>query len=111
MDYQGEGDVGRETAWLVERKADMSGQGELGKTLGGKDEREFGRNMSWQVEGEVTGKIGGWEVGETQDIGRYVDPVREDRKENDGEEEKDVGKTVDTRTVEVFGHEIAGVEF
>ena len=33
--------------WLVGRKADMSGQAEqeLGKTLGGKDEREFGWNM------------------------------------------------------------------
>ena len=41
MDYQGEGegDVGREMAWLVRKKADMSGQAEqeLGKALGGKD--------------------------------------------------------------------------
>ena len=43
MDYQdegeGEGEVGRELAWLVGRKVDISGQAEqeLGKTLGGKD--------------------------------------------------------------------------
>ena len=38
MDYQGEGEGedGREIAWLVGRKVDMSGQAEqeLGKTLG-----------------------------------------------------------------------------
>ena len=69
--------------------------------------------MGWQVERKVTGKIGRWEVGNTQDIGRYVYPVGEDREENDVGEEKDVGKTVDTctQTVEVFGHEIVGVEF
>ena len=85
----------------------MSGQAEqeLGKRLGGKDEREFGKNMGQEVEGEVTGKIGRWEVGGTQDIGRYVYLVREDRKENDVGEEKDVGKKVDTC------HEIAGVVF
>ena len=88
--------------WLVGRKVDMSGQAEqeLGKTLGGKDERE------------VNGKIGGWEVGGIQDVGRYaVYPVREDREKNDMEEEKDVGKKVDACTVETFDHEIAGVEF
>ena len=40
MDYQGEGweDVGRDMAWLVGKKVDMSGQAEqeLGKTVGGK---------------------------------------------------------------------------
>ena len=63
--------------------------------------------MGWQVERKVTGKIGRWEVGGTQDVGRYVHPVGEER-ENDVEEEKDVGKKVDTctQTVEVFGHEI-----
>ena len=49
MDYQGEGegDVGKEMAWLVQRKADMSGQAkqELGKALGMKDGREFGRKI------------------------------------------------------------------
>ena len=50
-------------------------------------------------------------MGGTQDVGRYVYPVREDRKENDVGEEKDVGKKVDTCTVEVFDHEIVGVEF
>ena len=52
-------------------------------------------------------------MGGTQDVGRYVYPVREDRKENDVGEEKDVGKKVDTctKTVEVFGYEIDGVEF
>ena len=35
-------------------------------------------------------------MGGTQDVGRYVHPVREDREEND--EEKDVGKKVDTCT-------------
>ena len=52
-------------------------------------------------------------MGGTQDVGRYVYPVGADRKENDVEEEKDVGKKVDTRTqtVEVFGHGIDGVEF
>ena len=65
--------------------------------------------MGWQV----TGKIGRLEVGGTQGVGRYVDPVREDRKENDVEEDKDVGKKVDTctKTVEASGHEIDGVEF
>ena len=39
--------------------------------------------------------------------------MRADREENDVEEEKDVGKKVDTctQTVEVFGHEIDGVQF
>ena len=50
-------------------------------------------------------------MGGTQDVGRYVYPVREDREENNVREEKDVGKKVDTCTVEVFDHEIAGVEF
>ena len=50
-------------------------------------------------------------MGGTQDVGRYVYPVREDREENDVGEEKDVGKKVDTCTVEVFGREIVGVEF
>ena len=50
----------------------------------------------WQVEREVTGKTGRWEVGGTQDVGRYVYPVREDRKENDVGEDKDIGKKVDT---------------
>ena len=63
--------------------------------------------MGWQV----TGKIGRWEVGGTQDVGRYVYPVREDREKNDVGEEKDVGKKVDTCTVEVFGRGNAGVEF
>ena len=60
--------------------------------------------MGW----EVTGKTGRLEVGGTQGVGRYVYPVREDRKENDVGEDKDVGKKVDTctQTVEVFGHEI-----
>ena len=44
-------------------------------------------------------------MGGTQDVGRCVHPVREDRKENDVGEEKDVGKKVDTC------HEIAGVVF
>ena len=62
--------------------------------------------MGWQV----TGKTGGREVGGTQDIGRYVYPVREDRKENDVGEEKHVGKKDDTCTqiVEASGHEIDG---
>ena len=38
-------------------------------------------------------------------------PVREDREVNNVRESKDAGKKVDTCTVEVFGHEIAGVEF
>ena len=52
-------------------------------------------------------------MGGTQDVDRYVYPVREDRKENDVGEEKDVGKKVDicTQTVEAFGHEIDGVQF
>ena len=105
MGYQGEGEEedGRQAAWLVGRKADLSGQAEqeLGKTLGGKDGRE------------VSGKIGGWEVGGIQDVDRYVDPVREEREKNDAGEDKDVGKNVDTctQTVEAFGHEIDGVEF
>ena len=37
--------------------------------------------------------------------------MREDREENDVEEEKDVGKKVDTCIVEAFGHEIDGVQF
>ena len=101
-------------AWLVQRKVDMSGQAEqeFGRALGEKVEGEFGRKMGgWQVEREVTGKTGRWQVGGTQDVGRYVYPVREEREKNDVEEEKDVGKKVDTYTVQVFGHEIAGVEF
>ena len=49
-------------------------------------------------------------MGGTQDVGRYVYPVGEEREENDVGEEKDVGKKVDTctHTVETFGHEIAG---
>ena len=35
-------------------------------------------------------------MGGTQDVGRYVYPVREDRKENDVGEDKNVGKKVDT---------------
>ena len=52
-------------------------------------------------------------MGGTQDVGRYVYPVEEDREENDVGEEKDVGKKVDTctKTVETSGHEIDGVEF
>ena len=51
-------------------------------------------------------------MGGTQDVGRYVYPVREERK-NDVGEEKDVCKKVDTctKTVEASGHEIDGVEF
>ena len=49
MDYQGEGEGedGREMAWLVRRKVDMSGQAEqeFGRALGEKDERDFGKNM------------------------------------------------------------------
>ena len=88
--------------WLVGRKVDMSGQAEqeLVKILGGKDERE------------VTGKIGRWEVGGTQDVGWYVYSVRKE-KENDVEEEKEVGKKVDacTQTVEAIVHENDGVQF
>ena len=52
-------------------------------------------------------------MGGTQDVGRYVYPVREDREKNDVGEENDVGKKVDTctQTVEAFGHEIDGVQF
>ena len=54
-------------------------------------------------------------MGGTQDIGRHVYLVRgkerEDREENDVGEDKDVGKKVDTCIVEVFGYEIAGMEF
>ena len=55
--------------------------------------------MGWQAERKVTGKTGRWEGGGTQDVG-------EEMEENDVEEEKDVGKKVDTcvKTVEVFGH-------
>ena len=51
-------------------------------------------------------------MGGTQDVGRYVYPVREEREKNDVEE-KDAGKKVDTctQTVEVFGHETDGVQF
>ena len=69
--------------------------------------------MSWQVEGEVTGKIVKWEGGGIQRVGRYVHPVEDEREENDVEEEKDVGKKVAacTQAGEAFGLEIAGVEF
>ena len=52
-------------------------------------------------------------MGGTQDVGRYVYPVREDREKNDVGEEKDVGKKVDTctKTVEAFGYGIDGVQF
>ena len=55
MGYQGEGegegDVGREMAWLVGRKVDMSGQAEqeLGKGVGMKDGKKFGRQMGQEV--------------------------------------------------------------
>ena len=47
-------------------------------------------------------------MGGTQDVGRYVYPVREEREENDVGKEKDVGKKVDTcrQTVEASGNEI-----
>ena len=35
-------------------------------------------------------------MGSTQGVGRYVYPVREDRKENNAGEDKNVGKKVDT---------------
>ena len=100
-----EGEVGRETAWLVGREVDMSGQAEqeLGKGFGKKDEREF------EVE---AGKIEGWKFGGTQDLRRYVYPVR---KVNDGE--KNVGKEVDTciQAEQEFGNGVdngvAGGEF
>ena len=52
-------------------------------------------------------------MGGAQDIGRFVYPVREEREKNDVEEEKDVGKKVDTctQTVEAFVYEIAGEVF
>ena len=46
-------------------------------------------------------------MGGTQNVGRFVYPVREERQENDVGEEKDVGKNVDTCT-QVFGHEFVG---
>ena len=61
--------------------------------------------MDWQVEGEVTGKIGRWIFDYTQHVGRYVYPPRE---VNDGK--KDVGKAeqaLDNGVVD----EVAGVEF
>ena len=66
--------------------------------------------MGWEVEREVTAR---WWVGGTQDVGRYIYPVREERQENDVEEDKDVGKKVDTctQTVEAFVYEIAGEVF
>ena len=80
--------------------------------LVGQAEQEFGRVLGEKVEREVTGKIGRWEVGGTQDVGRYVYPVRKE-KENDVEEEKEVGKKVDTctRTVEAIVRENDGVQF
>ena len=73
----------------------------------------FGLKKCWQAERKVTVKVGRWEGGGTQDVGRYCYPVGEERKENDVEEEKDVDKKVDTctQTVKAFGHVIAGVEF
>ena len=64
--------------------------------MSGQAEQELGKGLGEKVEREVTGKIGRWEVGGTQDVGRYVYPVRADRKENDAGEDKDVGKKVDT---------------
>ena len=85
----------------------MCGQAEqeLGKGVGMKDGKKFGRQMGLEVGMQVTGKIGRWEVGGTQEVGRYV----QDKEEND--EEKDVGKKVDTctQTVEASGHEIVEV--
>ena len=62
------------------------------------------------VEKKVTVKVG---RGDTQDDGRYGNPVGEEREENDVEEEKDVDKKVDTctQTVKAFGNVVAGVEF
>ena len=49
-------------------------------------------------------------MGGTQDVGRYVYPVGEEREENDVGEGKDVGEKIETCTqpVEVFGHGIVG---
>ena len=67
MDYQdeGEGEAGREMVWLVGKKdmKDTSGQAqqELGKGLGGKDEREFGREDG--SGGRNVGNREDWKVG------------------------------------------------
>ena len=107
MGYQNEGGAGRETVWLVGGEVDTHGYAELK----GLDERQFGRDVGWQVEREETGKIGRWEVGCSQDVGRLVHPVKE---AND--REKDVGKEGGghMQTLEAFGdgfdNMIAGVE-
>ena len=51
-------------------------------------------------------------MGGTQDVGRFVYTVGEEREKNDTGEE-DVGKKVDTctQTVEAFGYGITGVQF
>ena len=49
-------------------------------------------------------------MGGTQDVGWCVYPVREDRKENDVEEDKDVGKKVDT-CVQLQKKEVGEVAF
>ena len=55
MGYQGDGEDGREDgremAWLVGRRVDMSGQAEqeLGKGVGLKGEKKFGREMGQEV--------------------------------------------------------------
>ena len=107
MGYHSEGEAGRETVCLVGVEVDMHGSAEL-KDLDG---RQFGWDMGWQVGREETGKIGRWEVGCSQDVGRLVYPVKEA-----DDREKDVGMEggVHMQTLEAFGdgfdNKIAGVE-
>ena len=85
MGYQGdgEGDVGMK---MIDANQQAEAEQGLGKRVGGKAGRVFG-----EVEGEVTGKLERWEVGGSQDVGRYVYQVEQ---VNDGK--KDVGKEIDT---------------
>ena len=83
----------------------MSGQAEqeLGMRFGEKDKGEI------EVERELFGKIASQKLSSTQDLDRYVHPVRE---VNDGE--KNVGKEDDTciqAEQEWVDNKVAGVEF
>ena len=98
MGYQGEGEgeVGRE---MIDTSRQTEAEQEWFAKKAG---RVFG-----EVEGKVTGKLERWEVGGTQDVGRYVYPVEQ---VNDGK--KDVGKEVDTQADDEVGNVVdAGVEF
>ena len=73
----------------------------------------MGRDVGWQVEREEeTGKIGRWEVGCSQDVGRLVYLVKEadDREKDVGMEGGAHMQTLEAFFGDGFDNKIAGVE-